>query len=197
MEDTPTPRVRWTLAPQPFWLKPLSVSNKFLQQWTAQFEVFWLFLLLFVRDTMIPVVLPCVCTRSSSVCVGFPTLSRRNLFIQMEAWWLHGAIELKVSCRTQQFWTKPVSSMGRSSGSAVIARHQMSERKKCRTCDGRPRRGRSGFTTKLRKNNRLCGTSRLRVTRGWAQWPCNIGLRLNVTGDRKTWRRSWQTWKQS
>ena len=28
----------------------------------------------------------------------------------------------------------------------------------------------------------LCGTSRCRAMRAWAQWPCNIGLRRNVAG---------------
>ena len=39
-----------------------------------------------------------------------------------------------------------------------------------------------GSTSKLRRN------SCLRVVKVRVQWPCNIGLRINVTGDRRRWR---------
>ena len=63
------------------WLKPFSTANKLLQRWSAQFELFCLGLFRFVCDHD-----PggsSVCIHSSSVCVGFPTLSPRNLLIQM------------------------------------------------------------------------------------------------------------------
>ena len=55
-------------------------------------------------------------------------------------------------------------------------------------CHRRIRHGCSGTMNKLLRDSRLCCTSRLQAVKARVHWPCNIELRLNVTGDKKIWR---------
>ena len=81
---------------------------------------------------------------------------------------------------------------------AVCVKHQMSGQGRSvglETSDFR--RGCPGFTSKLRRNNSLCGMIHPHVVKALVQWPPSIGSRLNVIGAEGLGKNEWQNWRHN